>query len=831
MTRPELLSPAGDAEALNAAVRGGADAVYLGLEAFNARRNAGNFTPESLREACRYAHLRGVRVFVTLNTAVLPGEVDDALRCAQAAYEAGADALIVADMGIARTLADALPGCAVHLSTQANVHDEWGMRAAALAGASRVTLARELSLGEIAALSALAGELGMETEAFVHGALCVCYSGQCLMSSLIGSRSANRGLCAQACRLPYALVREGKQVAEGAGEHLLSPKDLCAADLIGELMEAGVSSFKIEGRMKSPEYVYGATRVYREVVDRALDGDAAPLTAAERRTLESVFSRGFTTAYLEGERGNAIMSYNRPNNRGTFAGRVEAVRDGVAAVRCEHPLRAGDAIEFWTGRGRCAMVLPSGFAMQGSRASVRLDGTCARVRPSDRVFCVRSADAQFSAERFEPRIPLSCRAVLQEGRPLEVGFRTAPPDLAHAEPDRSIAHRLDGISGGAGFAAEAAGAEVQAARSKEISADEVREHVGRIGQTPFRISSFEVDLQAGVGMGFSQLHHARAEALERLEEGILARWAHRRPVRIRPARPKRAEQPARLLACVLATNPDCARAAKRAHADIVYVPALNYRRGQAALKGVVQPQAGQAPYPKDAIIQMPSVCHGAQGASREAALGADAWEYLAAGKPVLVESAAGLVRAAAAGALPQAGAGMSITNALGLGFAAQLGAEAAWLSPELNLEQLVELAGASPIPVGVKMAGAQELMVCEHCPLMAAGPCDQQCATCGRRARSHTLRDRKGFEFPVVTDPLGRGHIYNSVPLDAMRALPQLVRAGVSLFLIDATLMDVEQTAQATGRLVHALAAVAEGEQVPGKVAGATSGHMFRGVV
>ena len=332
--RVELLAPAGGVAALHAAVRAGADAVYLGMESFNARRGADNFTAETLAEACEYAHLRGARVYVTMNTAVLPGEVDAALRTAREAYLAGADAFIVQDIGLAAELRRCLPEAHLHISTQMNTHNIAGIEAAARLGATRVTLARELSLGEIELLAREAAARGMEIETFAHGALCVCYSGQCLMSSLIGGRSANRGMCAQACRLPYELREEGREEALPApGEHLLSPRDLCSIDVIPQMLRAGVASFKLEGRMKSPDYVYAVTSVYRAVLDRALAGDenAAP-AEEERRVLAEAFSRGFTTAYLEGERGNDAMSYSRPNNRGVLVGRVASVRDGVASI-------------------------------------------------------------------------------------------------------------------------------------------------------------------------------------------------------------------------------------------------------------------------------------------------------------------------------------------------------------------------------------------------------------------------------------------------------------------------------------------------------------------
>ena len=273
----ELLAPAGNMECLHAAVKAGADAVYLGAGHFNARRGADNFSLENLAEACDYAHLRGAKIYLTLNTVVLPSELPDALELARQAYRCGVDAFIVQDIGISIELSRIMPDVEVHVSTQMNIHDEDGLRAAAALGATRVTLARELSLAEIARLHELAEELGVELESFAHGALCICYSGQCFMSSLVGGRSANRGRCAQACRLPYELHNRAlRKTLDAPGEHLLSPKDLCTANLIPELLHAGVASLKIEGRMKSPEYVQAVVGVYRAVVDRveaAIDRD------------------------------------------------------------------------------------------------------------------------------------------------------------------------------------------------------------------------------------------------------------------------------------------------------------------------------------------------------------------------------------------------------------------------------------------------------------------------------------------------------------------------------------------------------------------------------
>ena len=435
----ELLAPAGNAAALRAAVRGGADAVYLGLDSFNARRGADNFTLETLADACAYAHLRGVRVYVTFNTAVLPSEVARALETVRQAYRAGADAFIVQDIGIASEISRALPEARLHISTQMNTHNAAGIEAAARLGAQRVTLARELSVLEIAHLAEVADGYGMEVESFAHGALCVCYSGQCFMSSLIGGRSANRGLCAQACRLPYTLHNVAlRKNLPAPGEHLLSPQDLCAIDLLPELVEAGVTSFKIEGRMKSPEYVFAVTQTYRAVLDRTLAeraaGSGKDVRAAEdeHRTLAEAFSRGFTTAYLENQRGNDIMSYGRPNNRGVFVGRVTSAKNGVATVAAERPLAPGDVLEFWTNKGHFAYTLDQ--VSLDKQGNVRM----APDRPvgkGDRVFRVRSAEAAFEDDVFEPRVAVTGRVVLRIGQPLRVEFSLAP---SAAERSRGI---------------------------------------------------------------------------------------------------------------------------------------------------------------------------------------------------------------------------------------------------------------------------------------------------------------------------------------------------------------------------------------------------------
>lgn len=828
----ELLAPAGNMAALHAAVAGGADAVYLGLETFNARRGADNFTLETLREACDFAHLRGVSVYVTMNTIILPDEVGEALECVRQAYRAGADGFIVQDIGLAAEISRTLPEASLHLSTQMNTHNLAGVRAAARLGAERITLAREVSLDEIALLCAAAAEEGMEVEVFAHGALCVCYSGQCFMSSMIGGRSANRGMCAQACRLPYELQNKALQKSlPSPGDHLLSPQDLCTVDRVDDLVAAGVASLKIEGRMKSPEYVFAVTSVYRKALDAALAKENAAITDADRDRLTDAFSRGFTTAYLDGKRGNDIMSYQRPNNRGLFLGRVDEVRDGAAYLKSAHALTEGDVLEFWTRKGNGTLTLGPVRTDKKGRYHLPLEGKTRTVKAGDRVFRVRSAEAAFEDDAREPRVPLVGTATLHIGEPLRMEFRPAAEADIEGAPRTTlaVARRLqvafpDGVSG------VAEGAPVEAARTRAVSFDDVAAHIDRLGNTPYQLVNLTIDMDDGVGIGFSALHGVRAAALDVLTEVLTAEGHGRTLPRTIPREPLPTARPTGCRVAVTVTNPACARAAKRAGAHIIYVPALNYRRGEAVIAGQKNAAAEQAGYPKGCIPIMPVADHEAVGGAREAVVDADVWKYAAEGKPLLAESLGAMERASEEGALLDVGPHVPITNQLSLAVASEFDAQRVWLSPELTLRQIEEVAKDAPVELGVLLIGAQELMVTEHCMLMSQGPCDENCAVCPRRKSPHVLKDRKGYEFPVVTDAMGRSHLYNAVELDIASSMPELLAAGISSYMVDATLMNAEETAHAVGRAIRALHVAQNDGNAIAKMPNTTSGHLYRGV-
>ena len=341
---PELLAPAGGLDQMLAAIAAGAYAIYAGLGGFNARVSAHGFTDNEFARGCAVAHAHGVRVYVTLNVFVFDDELSDAVALGAHALELGADALIVADAGLACVLRTAIPGIEIHLSTQAGAHSEGAVRLAAdELGVERVTTARELTVDEIAALCAT----GVPIEVFCHGAICIGYSGACEFSALRRGRSAMRGDCTQPCRLAYDLVDEaGQSVVAVEGDRLLCPRDYLGIAHLPELVDAGVASLKIEGRMKNPDYVFNVVRVWRRALDMLCDGAWDPGAVEElERELGRSFNRGFTDAYLRGRSGAELMSFERAINQGVRVGRLVAVGHEEVTVELDAAVAAGDMLE------------------------------------------------------------------------------------------------------------------------------------------------------------------------------------------------------------------------------------------------------------------------------------------------------------------------------------------------------------------------------------------------------------------------------------------------------------------------------------------------------
>ena len=422
---PELLAPAGGLDQMLAAIAAGADAIYAGLGGFNARVGAHGFTDDEFARGCAVAHAHGVRVYVTLNVFVFDDELSDAVALGAHALELGAGALIVADAGLACALRAAIPGVEIHLSTQAGAHSEGAVRLAAdELGVERVTTARELTVDEIAALCAT----GVPIEVFCHGAICIGYSGACEFSALRRGRSAMRGDCTQPCRLAYDLVDEaGQSVVAVEGDRLLCPRDYLGIAHLPELVDAGVASLKIEGRMKNPDYVFNVVRVWRRALDMLCDGAWNPGAVEElERELGRSFNRGFTDAYLRGRSGDELMSFERAINQGVRVGRLVAVGHEEVTVELDAAVAAGDTLEirFYPGvdaRPDVPKRWPQVPCPVDAAAGKRVVVHCKRkVDTGCEVYLIRSAGVLNQSAAVLERMRAEANAIAPVARAVEV---------------------------------------------------------------------------------------------------------------------------------------------------------------------------------------------------------------------------------------------------------------------------------------------------------------------------------------------------------------------------------------------------------------------------
>ncbi len=486
-TKCELLAPAGGMKQLIAAVENGADAVYMGGHSFNARINADNFTAEEMKRAINYAHIRNVKVYVTVNTLFRDDELEAGLEYAGALYEAGADALIIQDLGFGSIVRAVLPDFPLHLSTQASIYNVRGIKKAAELGYERVVPARELSLEEIRQ----AADTGTDIEIFVHGAMCFCYSGQCQMSRIIGGRSGNRGLCAQPCRLKYSL--DGRE-----GYHL-SPKDMCTVDRLGEFAEAGVSSFKIEGRMKSAEYVAQVTSVYRKYLDMYYETGKTDTDEADRRALEQIFNRGgFTQGYLDGNPGSEFLSGDMPKHRGVYIGRVLEKNGQIVRIKTSEDISNGDGIEIHdknitgnivtyireAGRGKLDIGDFKGYAGKG--ADVYRTSSSVQLKALRRTF---------DEGRFIRKVPVSFTFTAEYGR---------YPKLIVREGSLKTEITGDTVC--------------EVAVNRPLDEETVRKQLGKTGNTPFEAGRICCHIDSGISVPVSVINAMRRNALEKLQE-------------------------------------------------------------------------------------------------------------------------------------------------------------------------------------------------------------------------------------------------------------------------------------------------------------------------
>ncbi len=508
--KPELMSPAGGWPQLNAAIEAGADAVYFGLNHFSARAKVG-FEVSELSEVMRTLHRRGVKGFVTFNTLVFDHEIEAATEAIKAIDRANVDAIIVQDFGIANLVGEVAPDLAIHGSTQMSVTSAQGVELAASLGCSRVVLGRELSVND---MRKIASQTDVELECFVHGALCVSYSGQCFSSEAWGGRSANRGKCAQACRLSYDLIVDGEQRDLGAHRYLLSPGDLYALEQIPELVEIGIACFKIEGRYKDADYVAITTRSYREAIDRALSNMPHD-TRDSKLDLEQVYSRGLGPHFISGVNHQNVVIGRAPRHRGVHVGKVVSVGKSSVVVEVAHAINAGDGLVFDAADWRSPDEPEEGGHVYTVKAIsddvVRLDFERGKIK-FDRI---RSGDLVWRT--YQPAVVKSLKPITKAGKPVY----TRPVDFSVSAvpgmPLRIEAHDESGVQ--ALFESEAV---LEAAQKRALDDETLKEKLGRLGGTVFHLGKIHRDEIDDVFVPTSLLNEARRQLVEQLSDRLAA---------------------------------------------------------------------------------------------------------------------------------------------------------------------------------------------------------------------------------------------------------------------------------------------------------------------
>lgn len=506
-----LLSPVGDFESLKAAVQNGANSVYFGANLFSARAFASNFNEQGLKKAIEYAKLRGVKTNLTLNTLIKDSEFLEALNLAKKAYEFGIDAIIVQDLGLGTKLIKLFPDLPIHASTQMTVHNLNGALELENLGFKRVVLSRELSTNEI---EYICKNTNIEVECFAHGALCISYSGQCLFSSMIGGRSGNRGKCAQPCRLPYELLENDKKINSG---YLLSTRDLCGLDYIPFFAKAGVSCLKIEGRMKSSEYVATVTRIYRKYIDLALSNEPYLIDEKDRKELMQVFNRGMSSSgHLDDEPNRKLVYKEKPNNMGLYLGIVQKYNKskGYITLKLREPVEVGDTVSLQneTGSYTISELMENGKNISQTKIgqTVTIGRMKGNISVGDKIYKMSSKQlsikAKESYQKENRKIPLNCHITIHKNEPISIQVTTA--NSIPIYKNLNICCKLDYIP--------------LEAKNKPLEKQTVIEQISKTSSTPYEFKNIEIDLEENTFLPkLSILNELRRTALENVENYAL----------------------------------------------------------------------------------------------------------------------------------------------------------------------------------------------------------------------------------------------------------------------------------------------------------------------
>jgi putative protease len=824
-TVPELLAPAGSIDAVRAALANGADAVYLGAARFNARDEGAQLTLEEVGEACRMAHMRGSRIYLTLNILIKPAELHDALMFLGDAIDRGIDAVIVQDFGLVRLIRAIYPDLEIHGSTQMTVHDPSGAEVVKEMGVERIVLARENTLEDIKQIHDTVPDLGLET--FVHGALCISYSGQCYMSGMISERSANRGSCAQSCRKDYVLedAVTGNELDRG---FLISARDLGAFDHLEAIADVGVSTLKVEGRKKKPEYVASVTKAYRQWLDRLENGEAGiwePPTEEEIQPLVQIYSRGFTGGMYGGRAGKDYVTRTQPDNRGEVLGKVIGTDRGHLVIEVSQPVQIGDGLGFEdpaiVGGPTKGFTVSSIRTMPGKGMTRQVVATSLKIPIGWRVTRTSTSGAMNAARASFANQPslgpslaqVDVRLFGSAGGPLKAVFQVGD-DHVTVQTEKPLSP----------------------ASKRPLDESTLREQFGRLGGTGFVLAGLDsTGLDRNLFIPVSELNHLRQTAIEQLA----ARRGWDKVTRD-------AERALGVDAAIARVIPS---AAKDLHVARLVAVVYNVADGEAAA------DAGATEVVLDPFLRHPAPSVASVNALKDSLASRNVgfrlrtptivrpedrkaiekWLKLDAG---FLSGHLGLVaELSRAGRDVIGDYALNVFNQHTAAEMFRIGAKRLVLSIELTTKEMLEVAapwhGAG---FDAFVYGRPEGMTIEHCVLSAAF--DREPTTCRDLCvKKHTdvrLTDPAGYTFAVATDSACRNRLLHSRPVEGSEFVPALWNAGIRGYhlMFNVPGDPVARIVAAYRAVIDAQSGAAAAGPTPREVVGPafTRGHFVRAV-
>lgn len=795
VSRPELLAPAGNWECARAAVANGADAIFFGMPRFNARLRADNFTEADLPALMTFLHQHGVKGYTAFNTLVFTSELPDAAAQLKLLEDAGVDAVIVQDLGLARMVKELAPNLRLHASTQMTITSPEGLEFAKKLDIDQAVLARELSLRELERFK----DSAVPLETFVHGALCVAYSGQCLTSESLGKRSANRGECAQACRMPYEMIVDGEKIDLGDKAYLLSPQDLAAVHEIPKLIELGIKSFKIEGRLKTPEYVAAVTQAYRKAIDAALANRPDPINDADMYAMEMTFSRGLYTGWMHGVNHQELVGARYGKKRGPYVGKVVGVidNDTVKLDELHIAMKPGDGVVFENTFNTNDEQGGSVYEMNGTMLSFRHGLLNMDFIPNGtRVY--KTSDPALNRtlrQTFENDIPLRKQHRLD----LTVTGRVGEPLRVSCQ----------------GVTIESA-MPLQAALKRPLSVETVRDQFGRLGGTTFELSDVKFDVEGEVIVPVSELNRMRRDLIadprlqmaapsERKPHGAATLSAMLASVQAGGLGAEDLESEiSDLKLSVLCRTFDHIDVALNHAMPRLYIDFEDIRKYSEAVQHIRKHE-----HKAEIFLATPRIQKSGE---------AGFFKLIERSQPdgVLIRNLGALSFFEGTGLRVIGDFSLNVANPLTAHFLkTNTALEQLTISYDLNIEQVLDLLRAAP-PEWFEITLHQHMPMfhMEHCAFAAFLSKGTDFTNCGRPCEKHRvhLRDRVGMMHPLKADVGCRNTLFNATAQTGASFFPQLVEAGLRSFRVELLEENREETAHTLRQYQQVLAGKSDGQ-------------------